>query len=55
MPRVQYIEKDAASPELKKLYEGFESQFGIQTPNVVKARLTVRVSQLKFSRSPTTL
>ncbi len=37
MPRVQYIEKDAASPELKKLYEGFESQFGIQTPNVVKA------------------
>jgi uncharacterized peroxidase-related enzyme len=37
MPRVQYIEKDAASPELKKLYESFESQFGISTPNVVKA------------------
>jgi uncharacterized peroxidase-related enzyme len=37
VPRVQYIEKDAASPELKKLYEGFEAQFGIQTPNVVKA------------------
>lgn len=37
MPRVQYIEKDVASPELKKLYEGFEAQFGIQTPNVVKA------------------
>jgi hypothetical protein len=36
MPRVEYIEKDA-SPELKKLYESFESQFGISTPNVVKA------------------
>jgi uncharacterized peroxidase-related enzyme len=38
MPRVNYIEKAAASPEMQKLYDGFESQFGVSAvPNVVKA------------------
>jgi len=38
MPRVPYVQKEAASPEIKKLYDGFEAQFGIQgVPNVVKA------------------
>ncbi|HLW72017.1 MAG TPA: carboxymuconolactone decarboxylase family protein [Candidatus Binataceae bacterium] len=37
MPRVNYIEKAAASPEMQKLYDGFESQFGLAVPNVVKA------------------
>jgi alkylhydroperoxidase family enzyme len=38
MPRVPYVQKEAASPDVKKLYEGFETQFGIQgVPNVVKA------------------
>jgi alkylhydroperoxidase family enzyme len=38
MPRVNYIEKAAATPEMQKLYEGFETQFGIaEVPNVVKA------------------
>lgn len=37
MPRVAYVEKDAAAPEIKKLYENFEGQFGIGVPNVAKA------------------
>jgi alkylhydroperoxidase family enzyme len=38
MPRVPYVQKEAASPEVKKLYDGFETQFGLQgVPNVVKA------------------
>lgn len=38
MPRVAYVEKEAASPEVKKLYEGFEIQFGVRAvPNVAKA------------------
>jgi uncharacterized peroxidase-related enzyme len=37
MPRVPYVEKDAATPEIKKLYETFESQFKIGVPNVVRA------------------
>ncbi|HJU29077.1 MAG TPA: carboxymuconolactone decarboxylase family protein [Candidatus Binataceae bacterium] len=38
MARVPYVEKDAASPEMKKLYDGFEAQFGVRAvPNVVKA------------------
>jgi hypothetical protein len=37
MPRVPYIEKAAAAPDVQKLYESFESQFGIGVPNVVKA------------------
>src|SRR6516165_5589645 len=38
MPRVAYVEKDAASAEVKKLYEGFETQFGMRgVPNVAKA------------------
>jgi 4-carboxymuconolactone decarboxylase len=38
MPRVPYVEKDSAPPEIKKLYEGFETQFGVQSvPNVAKA------------------
>jgi alkylhydroperoxidase family enzyme len=38
MPRVAYVEKDSASPEVKKLYEGFETQFGVRgVPNVAKA------------------
>jgi 4-carboxymuconolactone decarboxylase len=38
MARVPYVEKDAASPEMKKLYDSFESQFGVRAvPNVVKA------------------
>ena len=38
MARVPYIEKEAASPEIRKLYDGFETQFGVRgVPNVVKA------------------
>src|SRR5712692_6822906 len=38
MPRVAYVEKEAASAEVKKLYEGFETQFGVSAvPNVAKA------------------
>jgi len=37
MPRVDYVEKANAAPEVQKIYEGFESQFGIAVPNVVKA------------------
>ncbi len=38
MPRVPYVEKESAPPEIKKLYEGFEAQFGIRSvPNVAKA------------------
>jgi uncharacterized peroxidase-related enzyme len=38
MPRVPYVEKEAASPEVKKLFEGFETQFGVRgVPNVAKA------------------
>jgi uncharacterized peroxidase-related enzyme len=38
MARVNYIEKDAASAEMRKLYDGFETQFGVRgVPNVVKA------------------
>ncbi len=38
MPRVPYVEKEAASAEVKKLYEGFETQFGVRgVPNVAKA------------------
>jgi uncharacterized peroxidase-related enzyme len=37
MARVNYVEKESAAPEIKKLYEGFESQFGVGVPNVVKA------------------
>jgi alkylhydroperoxidase family enzyme len=36
MPRVPYQEQ-APTEELKKLYDGFKSQFGINVPNVVKA------------------
>src|ERR1700722_3249328 len=37
MPRVAYVEKANAAPEVQKLYESFESQFAIGVPNVVKA------------------
>jgi alkylhydroperoxidase family enzyme len=38
MPRVPYVEKEAASPEVIKLYEGFETQFGVRgIPNVARA------------------
>jgi alkylhydroperoxidase family enzyme len=38
MPRVPYVEKESANAEVKKLYEGFETQFGMpRVPNVVKA------------------
>jgi len=37
MPRVAYVEKATAAPEVQKIYEGFESQFGMAVPNVVKA------------------
>src|ERR1700674_3710341 len=37
IPRVPNIEKAAAAPDVQKLYESFESQFGIVVPNVVKA------------------
>lgn len=38
MPRVQYVEKNSAPDEIKKLYDNFETQFGIKfVPNVVKA------------------
>ena len=37
MPRVPYIEKAAAAPDVQKLFKSFESQFGIGVPNVVKA------------------
>ena len=38
MPRVPYVEKETANADVKKLYEGFETQFGMpRVPNVVKA------------------
>jgi len=38
MARVPYVEKEAANAEVKKLYDGFETQFGMpRVPNVVKA------------------
>jgi uncharacterized peroxidase-related enzyme len=38
MARVPYVEKEAAGPEIRKLYDGFETQFGVRAvPNVVKA------------------
>ncbi len=38
MARVPYVEKGAADPEIRKLYEGFEAQFGVRgVPNVAKA------------------
>jgi uncharacterized peroxidase-related enzyme len=38
MARVPYVEKETAHADVKKLYEGFETQFGLrQVPNVVKA------------------
>ena len=39
MARVPYVEKGTADPEIRKLYEGFEAQFGVRgVPNVAKAR-----------------
>jgi len=38
MPRIPYVEKEAATGEIKKLYDGFEEQFRVRgIPNVVKA------------------
>jgi alkylhydroperoxidase family enzyme len=38
MARVPYAEKETANAEIKKLYEGFETQFGMRgVPNVAKA------------------
>lgn len=38
MPRIPYVEKDAVTGDLKKLYDGFAEQFGLRgVPNVVKA------------------
>jgi len=38
MPRIPYVEKEAATGELKKLYDSFEEQFHVRgIPNVVKA------------------
>jgi 4-carboxymuconolactone decarboxylase len=38
MARVPYVEKGTADPEIRKLYEGFEAQFGVRgVPNVAKA------------------
>src|SRR5216684_2790407 len=38
MARVPYVEKETANAEVKKLYEGFETQFGMRAvPNVAKA------------------
>ncbi|HTT74577.1 MAG TPA: hypothetical protein VMF50_01185 [Candidatus Binataceae bacterium] len=37
MPRIPYVEREAASGEMKKLYDSFEAQFQTQgIPNVVK-------------------
>jgi alkylhydroperoxidase family enzyme len=37
MPRIPYVEREAVSGDLKKLYDSFESQFQTQgIPNVVK-------------------
>ena len=37
MPRIPYVEREAASGEMKKLYDNFEAQFQTQgIPNVVK-------------------
>ena len=37
MPRIPYVEKEAATGDLKKLYDSFEAQFKTQgVPNVVK-------------------
>jgi hypothetical protein len=38
VPRVPYIEKAAAAPDVQKLYESFESQFGMGVPNVSRRR-----------------
>ncbi len=38
MARVPYVEREAASPETKELYDSFAKQFNLQdVPNVVKA------------------
>src|SRR5258708_33879884 len=38
MARAPYVEKGTADPEIRKLYEGFEAQFGVRgVPNVAKA------------------
>lgn len=38
MPRIPYVEKEAVTGELKKLYDSFEEQFRVRgIPNVVKA------------------
>src|SRR5260221_14429452 len=38
MARVPYVEREAASPETKELYDAFAKQFNLQdVPNVVKA------------------
>ena len=38
MPRVPYVQKESASEEVRKLYDGFETQFGVRgVPNVAKA------------------
>jgi alkylhydroperoxidase family enzyme len=38
MPRIPYVEKEAATGEIKKLYDTFEEQFRVNgVPNVVKA------------------
>lgn len=38
MPRIPYVEKEAATGDVKKLYDSFEEQFRVRgIPNVVKA------------------
>ena len=38
MARIPYVERDAATPETKELYDGFTKQFNMRdVPNVVKA------------------
>jgi hypothetical protein len=35
MAQVPYVENETANPEVKKLYEGFETQFGMRgVPNI---------------------
>src|SRR5439155_19353582 len=38
MPRIPYVEKEAATGKVKELYDTFEKQFNVRgVPNVVKA------------------
>ena len=48
MARIPYVEKGTADPEIRKLYEGFEAQFGVRgVPNVAKALANLSPAELR--------